>query len=178
MEEREHRSQAPQIRLPHPGGLLRLAMRFPILLYRLHLGWILGGRFLLLEHRGRRSGLLRQVVIEVVDHDAGRGSYVVAAAWGRKADWYKNISADPKVHITVGSLRLAAEARTLSKDDARRHLETYAIEHPMAFRELGSLLAGLTPGNPADTIDSFVELMPLVEFTPFALDPHEQNGGA
>jgi deazaflavin-dependent oxidoreductase (nitroreductase family) len=163
----------PAIRFPHPKGLLRLAMRFPILFYRLRLGWILGGRFLLLEHRGRRTGALRQVVLEVVDHDPARGSYVVAAAWGRQADWYKNICADPRVHVTVGTRRFAAEARTLSEGEARHHLETYAIEHPAAFKELGSLLAGKRSRSPAEAIDTFVALMKIVELAPLQAAPHQ-----
>lgn len=50
-----------------PRGLLRLGFRLPIWLYRLNLGWILGERFLLLTHTGRKSGLVRQTVIEVYD---------------------------------------------------------------------------------------------------------------
>ena len=95
-------SSQTSIRFPHPSGLLRLAMRSPILLYRLRLGWLLGKRFLLLEHRGRKSGVIRQTVIEVVDHDPQVGYFVVAAAWGNKSDWFKNISVHPKVAIEVG----------------------------------------------------------------------------
>ena len=48
-----------------PRGLACLAFRLPIGLYRLRLGWLLGDR-LLLTHIGRKSGLPRQAVIEVV----------------------------------------------------------------------------------------------------------------
>jgi hypothetical protein len=56
-----------------PRGLLRLALRLPIWLYRWRLGWLLGDRFLLLTHTGRKSGLPRQVVLEVVHHDEATG---------------------------------------------------------------------------------------------------------
>ncbi len=52
-----------------PSGFLRLAFRLPIYLYRLNLGWLLGHRGLLLIHRGRKSGLLRETVLEVVRYD-------------------------------------------------------------------------------------------------------------
>ena len=42
-----------------PGKALRLGLRLPIWLYRLHLSWLLGERFLLLTHTGRNSGLPR-----------------------------------------------------------------------------------------------------------------------
>jgi hypothetical protein len=38
-------------------------LKLPLLLYRLGLGWIFGHRFLLLTHKGRRSGKVRQTVL-------------------------------------------------------------------------------------------------------------------
>ena len=38
-----------------PAGALGLAVRLPIYLYRLNLGWLLGHRFILLVHRGVRA---------------------------------------------------------------------------------------------------------------------------
>src|SRR5690606_3939347 len=87
------------IQLPYPSGVTRLFMRFPIWLYRLKLGWLLGKRFLHLEHRGRKSGLIRHAVVEIVDHDVQNDSYVVASAWGHQSDWYRNITVEPHVKI-------------------------------------------------------------------------------
>jgi hypothetical protein len=58
----------------------------PIYLYRLDLGRLLGHRFLLLVHRGRKSGLLRETVLEVLLHDPATNESVVLSAWGEKAD--------------------------------------------------------------------------------------------
>ncbi|HAV78781.1 MAG TPA: nitroreductase family deazaflavin-dependent oxidoreductase, partial [Anaerolineae bacterium] len=154
----------PSISLPYPSGLSRLLMRFPIWLYRFKLGWLLGKRFLLLEHRGRNSGMIRQAVIEVVDQDPQKGSYVVAAAWGRQSDWYKNIEAEPQVKIRVGRQRFPAFATTLSADDAAQHLSTYATKHPIAFRHLGSLLMGSRSHDTMQIMESFIEAIPFVEF--------------
>ena len=156
----------PSIQLRYPSGLLRALMRFPILLYRLHLGWLLGKRFLLLEHRGRKSGMVRKVVIEVVDYDIGKGSYVVAAAWGNKSDWYKNIAAESNVQIGVGTKRFPAVAKTLSAEQAAEHLNSYASKHPFAFRQLGSLLIGSKSHATVEIIKSFIEAIPFVEFIP------------
>jgi hypothetical protein len=49
-----------------PAGALKLALRLPIYLYRLNLGWLLGHRFLLFAHLRRKSGLLRDTVLEVI----------------------------------------------------------------------------------------------------------------
>lgn len=166
MEKNSQSSSQTSLRLPHPSGFLRLAFRFPIALYRLHLGWLLGKRFLLLEHLGRKSGVIRRTVIEVVDHDLQDGSFIVAAAWGNKADWFKNISVHPEVTVTVGHNRFSATVRTVTIEEATRHLTMYARKHPFAFKQLGSMLLGLTSNEPDRYVKFFAESVPLVKFVP------------
>jgi hypothetical protein len=67
-----------------PRGLARLAFRLPIWLYHLRLGWLLGDRVLLLTHIGRKSGLPRQAVIEVVRHDPASDTYIIASGLARR----------------------------------------------------------------------------------------------
>ena len=154
------------VKISHPSGLLRVFFRSPIFLYRLHLGWLFGKRALLLEHLGRKSGLIRKAVIEVVDHDVQKDSYIVAAAWGNQADWYKNIKAQPNVMVEVGTKRFAAVARMLSADEAAQHLNIYATKHPFAFRQLGSLLFDYKSRDTVGLIKSMTEAIPFVEFIP------------
>lgn len=59
--------------------VLRWAARAPTLLYKLQVGWLLGKRFLLLQHRGRRTGRSYATVLEVVAYDGPTNSYYVAA---------------------------------------------------------------------------------------------------
>jgi hypothetical protein len=54
---------------PVPKGFTQLLMRAPLLLYSMGLGWVLGGRFLKLRHRGRKSARVRETVLEVVGRD-------------------------------------------------------------------------------------------------------------
>lgn len=65
-------------------GLLRFLLRLPILLYHLRLSWLLGNRFLL-KHIGRKSGLLRETVLEVVRYDRDNHVYIVASGWGENS---------------------------------------------------------------------------------------------
>lgn len=64
-----------------PKGLLRLMLRLPIWLYRLRLGRLLGNRFLLLTHVGRKTGLPHQTVVEVASHNGTKDRYVIASGW-------------------------------------------------------------------------------------------------
>ena len=73
----------------------RWLVRAPIWLYRWRMGARLGSRFLVLEHLGRVSGQRRYVVLEVVDHPLR--SYVVVARLGDRAQWLRNVQANPRV---------------------------------------------------------------------------------
>lgn len=64
-----------------PAGVTRLLFRLPLYLYRWG-GWLFGHRLMVVNHIGRVTGKRRQVVLEVVDHDADGGSYVVASGVG------------------------------------------------------------------------------------------------
>ena len=130
-----------------PTGLARLGFRLPILLYRAHLGWLLGGRFLLLEHTGRRSGLLRRTVLEVVEHDPLDGSYVVAAGFGPGSDWYRNLLARPEAAIRVGPRHLEALAGPLTPAAGAGVMERYAQRHPFSAAQLSRLMGYPTDGS-------------------------------
>ena len=96
-----------------PSGVLRLAFRLPVYLYRLNLGWLLGHRMLLLIHRGRRSGLLRETVLEAILYYPATKESVVLSAWREKADWYRNIKVTPALEVRTGGERYVPEQRFL-----------------------------------------------------------------
>jgi deazaflavin-dependent oxidoreductase (nitroreductase family) len=129
---------------------LRPLLRLPIWLYRAHLGWLLGDRALMLTHRGRKSGLPRQTVLEVVRHDKATGACVIVSGWGEKADWCRNIQQDPRVWVHLGGRRFPARAVRLTEDEATREMAEYARRHPLAYRQLGNLLIGHLTGTEAD----------------------------
>lgn len=92
-----------------PAGALRLVFRLPIYLYRFNLGWLLGNRFLLLTHQGRKSGLPRQTILEVILYDQATRESVVLSGRGEKADWYRNIEARPALEVRTGGERYVPE---------------------------------------------------------------------
>ena len=51
---------------------MRWLFRLPVYLYRCHCGGLLGHRFLLLIHRGRRTGRRYETVLEVMEYRAAR----------------------------------------------------------------------------------------------------------
>ena len=106
----------------------------PIYLYRLDLGWLLGHRFLMLVHQGRRSGLLRETVLEVILYDPDTRQSVVLSAWGEKADWYRNIGASPTLEVRTGGQRYVPEQRFLVPEENHALISHYGRRHPLAFR--------------------------------------------
>lgn len=123
-----------------PTGLTRLAFRAPLWLYRAGLGALLGRRFLLLNHLGRKSGLPRQAVLEVVDANPATDTYVIASGFGRRAAWYQNLQANPDVTIQVGRRRLAARAELLSPEASGAQMQAYARRNPRAAAGLMRLI--------------------------------------
>jgi deazaflavin-dependent oxidoreductase (nitroreductase family) len=115
---------------------VRWFVRAPIWLYRARLGFVFGSRLLMLEHTGRKSGLPRYVVLEVVDHPDAN-SYVVASGFGARAQWFRNVQAEPHVRVVIGGRRPApATARLLPAEDSAVVLHAYARNHPRAWKKL------------------------------------------
>jgi deazaflavin-dependent oxidoreductase (nitroreductase family) len=114
----------------------RWIVRAPVWLYRARLGFLFGSRLLMLEHAGRKSGIRRYVVLEAVDHP-DPVTYVVAAGFGDRAQWLRNVRAIPQVRVYVGSRRPApATARPLTSEEAAAALTAYARRHPRAWAVL------------------------------------------
>jgi deazaflavin-dependent oxidoreductase (nitroreductase family) len=147
-------------------GLLRRALRAPIWLYRARLGGLLGHSFLLLTHRGRKSGLPRQTVLEVLRYDRPTGTHIVAAGWGPTSDWFRNIQQTPQVIVRAGGRRVAARAEVLPPDAAARELRWYATHHPIRARGLGRLITGRPFRGAEADIQRFATAIPLVALCP------------
>lgn len=163
---------------PHrPTGWERLAFRAPILLYRARLGWVLGGRFVLIHHIGRKTGLARSVVVEVVEHDAASGSYVVCSGFGPHADWYWNLLAHPQVTIEVGRRSLGVEAVPLAPEEGGELMARYAVPHDRAARRLCRFMGFEVDGS-ADDYRAVGRELPFVRFVPRRAGATEEPVGA
>jgi deazaflavin-dependent oxidoreductase (nitroreductase family) len=125
--------------LSPPKGLARLLFRLPIWLYRAGLGWILGNRMLLLNHVGRKSGLIRQAVLEVVQHDPQSDEYVVAVGFGERSQWYQNILVQPDVDIVVGRRKLEVTAEQLAPQISGEVIVDFARRYPNEAKLAGLL---------------------------------------
>ncbi|GAA1687759.1 hypothetical protein GCM10009808_00940 [Microbacterium sediminicola] len=129
-------------------------LRAPIGLYRAGLGWMLGARFVMIEHQGRVSGESRFVVVEVIER--GDNVLYVASGWGTKAQWYRNLRANGVAFLSTGrARRVPAHVRLLDKAESDAVLAHYAERHPKAWEALSAGMEKLGTTR-----------IPVVEFTP------------
>jgi deazaflavin-dependent oxidoreductase (nitroreductase family) len=129
-----------------PAGFMRLWFRFPIYLYRLGLGWLGGHQFLLLTHRGRRTGLLRQTVLKVLRYNPSTGEVIVMAPLGERADWVRNIQHSPALEVQISRRRYVPTYRFLTDQEAIRLLDAVQRAHPV-WLAIGTSAVGLKMGQ-------------------------------
>ncbi|GAU67848.1 hypothetical protein SSP35_05_04150 [Streptomyces sp. NBRC 110611] len=148
-----------------PAGWRRFLLRLPIRLYRARLGRLLGRRFLLLEHIGRKSGKLRRVVVEVVARDDPcRPSWTVASGFGPQAAWYRNLRARPQATIQTGTQRHDVVAHFLSPEEGGELMARYAVRHPRTARRLSAFMGFEVTDGTAEEFRRVGTSIPFVRF--------------
>ena len=119
----------------NPFSLWKFLKLPPQFLYAIGLGPIYGRLVLLLTTTGRISGKSR---VTPLQYEEINGDIYIASARGTKADWYRNIVADPNVSIRVKSRQFKGTAEPIT--DPKRianFLEIRIQRHP---RMMGVLL--------------------------------------
>jgi deazaflavin-dependent oxidoreductase (nitroreductase family) len=146
-----------------PTGILRIVLRLPVYLYRLDLGWLLGHRFLLLTHQGRKSGRVYQTVLEVVRYEPSTRETIAVSGWGEKADWFRNIRASPALEIQTGRERYAPKQHFLSPEEVHAEILDYERRHPWAMRIVPPLVGFEFDGSDAAR-RAFADSLRMVAF--------------
>ena len=122
----------------------RWVVRAPIWLFRARLGFLFGGRMLMLVPRGRKSGLERFVVLEAVARES-RERVLIASGFGAGSEWYRNLRADPACQVSIGFRnRVDSRAELLDQEESRAILETYSAKHPTDWKYLKQSITELT----------------------------------
>jgi deazaflavin-dependent oxidoreductase (nitroreductase family) len=122
----------------------RWMVRAPIGLFKARLGFLFGGRILMLVHRGRKSGLERFVVLETVARES-RESVLIASGFGTGSEWYRNLEADPACQVSIGFRnRVDSRAELLDKEESKEILDIYSAKHPTDWKYLKESITELT----------------------------------
>ena len=149
-----------------PRGIARLAFRAPIWLYRLGLGGLLGKRFLRLIHTGRKSGLARQTVLEVIQREENTNTYFVASGYGEKSDWCRNITKNPCVTIQVGSKSWVATASRLTREESEALMVAYGQRVPFALVSNLAQLMGYRIRDKEEDYRALGRILPIFALIP------------
>ncbi len=116
-----------------PGPLFKWLFKIPVLLYKLGMGRLIGGSFLLLTTTGRKSGKLRYTALEYI-YDKQNDSYRVAAGWGGKTDWYRNLLKNPRVSVQVGWRKFIAIAEKAGEESVAEYMRHVSERAPRMDR--------------------------------------------
>jgi len=150
-----------------PNAALRRVFRAPVYLYRWKCGWLLGHRFLLLIHLGRRTGRRRHTVLEVMEYRREGPEAVVMSAFGRNADWLRNIEAIPNPRVVIGSQSFIAAHRFLDEEEAVQAIAGYEQRNwviaPIIRSVLSRFLGWRYRGSATDR-RRLVKQLPLIAF--------------
>lgn len=153
-----------------PSGMIRRLLRAPVWLYRWKCGWLLGHRFLLVIHTGRRTRLRRCTVLEVIEFRKAACEAVVISASGRNADWLRNIEDTRSgFEIVIGARRFAATHRVLDTGEATSVIAGYERRNrriaPIVRAGLSWLLGWRYDGSEQARARAAAQL-PLIAFRP------------
>lgn len=162
-------STTASVVLPHPPrkGLLWLWFKFPRLLYRLQLGWLLGHRSLLLTHQGRKTGRLRHTALDIMRFDPATKECLVVSMYGEQSDWYRNIVAHPALEVQTGRDRFVPLQRVLPPEEAEAVMAAFWRRYPRGVR-LGLRLLGFQYDDTAASQQTILSSLRVVSFRPKA----------
>ena len=148
-----------------PRGWRLFLFRLPIWLFRFRLGWLFGRRLLLLYHTGRKSGQIRQTVLEVVRYDRSSNTYFLKSGYGDRADWYKNLIATPSARIMVGLRKIDVVATRIQSVDAEEMLLDYWRGNPLIFKYITTPLLGYKGDATEKDVRELAEHIPIFSLT-------------
>jgi deazaflavin-dependent oxidoreductase (nitroreductase family) len=119
---------------------------------------------LLLTTIGRRSGLPRTTPLQYEEVD---GDYCIASARGRDADWFKNIHANPRVHVQIRDRGFDALAEPVTNPvRIADFIELRLRRHPVMVRLIMHLFDGLPVRFTRTDLEGFCQEKAMVILHP------------
>ncbi len=155
-----------------PNWLLKTFFKVPVWIYRMGFpGWerMIGAQWMLITAVGRKSGKRRETMVDVLDYDAASDTYFVEAAYGTRADWYRNIQVNPRFEARVGRRKFHARATTLSNENAGEMLVRFYRKKPAYTRSVMAMV-----GMKFESEEGLRALAP--KLTLLAIQPETGNG--
>jgi deazaflavin-dependent oxidoreductase (nitroreductase family) len=114
-----------------PGRLLWAINRIPTWMFQLGLGRLLGNRFAMIVHKGRKTGNHNTVIVETASGDPDTGRVVFVSAYGKKAQWYLNLAKAPAISFPMkGRTWLSPRHEFLGPEETEKAVASYFEHYP------------------------------------------------
>ena len=111
----------------------------------------------------------------VLRYDPRTHEAVICSAWGKDADWIRNIRVRPALQVQIGRDSFTPQQRFLSEDESLAVVAGFRRRHPQRSRLIASILGWGDLRSDAVARD-FVSTRPFVSLRP--LDSgHQLTGG-
>jgi deazaflavin-dependent oxidoreductase (nitroreductase family) len=129
--------------LKPPGPFLKFFLKVPLYLHKMGLGgWerLIGAEWMLIATTGRKTGKRREAMVDIMDYDKAGDTYYIEAAYGARADWYKNIQNTPVFEAQVGRRKFHARAEALTSADTGEMLVQFYRRKPAYTRSVMAMV--------------------------------------
>jgi deazaflavin-dependent oxidoreductase (nitroreductase family) len=134
------------------------------ILYAIGLGPLVGRIILLLTTTGRKSGLKRVTPLQYEEID---GKYYLGAARGLKADWVRNIRANPNVEVRVKNRHFMGSAEVvIDQTRIADFLEVRLQRHPFMIGMIMQKAHGLPKQPSREQLENLAENEVMVVISP------------
>ncbi|MBN1259604.1 MAG: nitroreductase family deazaflavin-dependent oxidoreductase [Anaerolineae bacterium] len=151
-----------------PRFVLRWFKLPPQVLYAVGLGPLIGRVVLLLTTTGRKSGLERVTPLQYEDVD---GVICAGAMRGARADWVRNLQANPHCRVRVKRRAFTAQAEVVTEvDKVADFLELRLRRHP---RMIGAMMRaeGLPAKPDRRQLEMYAGALAVVVLHPVDMHP-------
>ncbi|MBI5945297.1 MAG: nitroreductase family deazaflavin-dependent oxidoreductase [Chloroflexi bacterium] len=122
-----------------PNKFMKFFFKVPVWMYKIGFGGfekMIGAQWMLITHIGRKSGKRYASMVDVMDYDKVTDTYYIEAAYGARADWYKNIQSSPVFEARVGRRKFKARAGALTTEGAGEMLVQFYRSKPAYTRSV------------------------------------------
>lgn len=126
-----------------PNALLKFFFKMPLFMHKIGLGgWerLIGAQWMLITTTGRKTGKRREAMVDVMDYDKATDTYYIEAAYGSRADWFKNIKSNPVFEAQVGRRKFEARAEELAEQDTGEMLVQFFRRKPAYTRSVMAMV--------------------------------------
>jgi deazaflavin-dependent oxidoreductase (nitroreductase family) len=150
------------------GPIFHWIFKFPLLLDRLGLWFLIPKGILILATTGRRSGKPRRTPMEYgkIQPD---GTYVVMSGWAGRTDWYRNAIANPEVMVKIGRKTFEAVAEPLSQEEVAELIKDILEFNPASLSFFMRWSGPIEPG--AEGLKKAAAFFPSLRLKPLGDHP-------